>query len=81
MTQPALHALAPELESFDSEPYYQVIGQKVSHRLAQRPGSFVVLKYVRPVIKRHDTQTLHCAPAPLGVIEGNRWRALEHHIC
>ena len=51
---------------------YEVVGQKVSHRLAQRPGSFVVLKYVRPVIKRHDTQTLHCAPAPLGVIEGSR---------
>jgi transposase len=51
---------------------YEVIGEKVSHRLAQRPGSFVVLKYVRPVIKRRDTQTLHCAPAPQGVIEGSR---------
>jgi transposase len=51
---------------------YEVIGEKVSHRLAQRPGSFVVLKYVRPVIKRRDTQTLHCAPAPVGVIEGSR---------
>ena len=51
---------------------YEVIGEKVSHRLAQRPGSFVVLKYVRPVIKRRDTQTLHCAPAPAGVIEGSR---------
>ena len=50
----------------------EVIGEKVSHRLAQRPGSFVVLKYVRPVIKRLDTQTLHCAPAPVGVIEGSR---------
>jgi transposase len=51
---------------------YEVIGQKVSHRLAQRPGSFVVLKYVRPLIKRRDTQTLHCAPAPVGVFEGSR---------
>ena len=51
---------------------YEVIGEKVSHRLAQRPGSFVVLKYVRPVIKRRDTETLHCAPAPVGVIEGSR---------
>ena len=32
----------------------------------------MVLKYVRPVIKRRDTQTLHCAPAPAGVIEGSR---------
>jgi transposase len=61
---PEAQGLAPE--------QYEVIGEKVSHRLAQRPGSFVVLKYVRPVIKRRDTQTLHCAPAPVGVIEGSR---------
>ena len=29
MTQPELHALAPELETFDSEPYYQVIGHEL----------------------------------------------------
>jgi len=31
-----------------------------------------VLKYVRPVIKRLDTKTLHCPAAPAGVIEGSR---------
>jgi transposase len=51
---------------------YELVGQKVSHRLAQRPGAYVVLKYVRPVIKRRETQTLHCPPAPVGVIEGSR---------
>jgi transposase len=51
---------------------YEVIGEKVSHRLAQRPSSYVVLKYVRPVIKRHDTQVLSCPPAPVGVIDGSR---------
>ena len=51
---------------------YEVIGEKVTHRLAQRPGSYVVLKYVRPLIKRHDTQALSCPPAPLGVLEGSR---------
>lgn len=51
---------------------YEVIGEKVSHRLAQRPGSFVILKYVRPVIKRHDTQVLSCPAAPVGVIDGSR---------
>ena len=51
---------------------YEVIGEKVSHRLAQRPGSYVILKYVRPVIKRLDTQTLSCPPAPIGVIDGSR---------
>lgn len=61
----------PEAQGLRPEDY-EVIGEKVSHRLAQRPGSFVVLKYVRPVIKRRDTQTLHCAPAPVGVFEGSR---------
>ena len=51
---------------------YDVIGEKVSYRLAQRPGSYVVLKYVRPLIKRLDTQILHCPPAPAGVLEGSR---------
>lgn len=62
---------SPEVQGLAAEQY-EVIGQKVSHRLAQRPGSFVVLKYVRPIIKRRDTHTLHCAAAPLGVIEGSR---------
>ena len=64
VVNPEARELAPE--------QYEVIGQKTSYRLAQRPGSFVVLKYVRPVIKRRDTQTLHCPPAPVGVIEGSR---------
>ena len=51
---------------------FEVIGEKASYRLAQRPGSFVVLKYVRPVIKRLDTQAISCPPAPVGVIEGSR---------
>ena len=61
----------PETEGLAPEAY-EVIGEKVSHRLAQRPGSYVVLKYVRPVIKRRDTQVLSCPPAPVGVIEGSR---------
>lgn len=48
------------------------IGEKVSYRLAQRPGSYVVLKYIRGLFKRRDTQSLSCAPAPSGVIEGSR---------
>jgi len=51
---------------------YEVISQKVSYRLAQRPGSYVILKYLRSVTKRRDTQTMSCAPAPVGVIEGSR---------
>jgi len=43
---PDAQGLAPE--------QYEVVGEKVSHRLAQRPGSFVVLKYVRPVLLNVD---------------------------
>jgi len=61
----------PEAVGLSAEQY-EVVGEKVTHRLAQRPGSYVVLKYVRPVSKRRDTRELVCAPAPVGVIEGSR---------
>ncbi len=60
-----------ESEGLDPEDV-EVIGERVSHRLAQRPGSYVILKYVRPVIKRRDTQQLSCPAAPVGVLEGSR---------
>jgi transposase len=47
---------------------YEVIGEKVTHRLAQRPASYVVLKYVRPVVKlKSDKVISH--PAPEGVFD------------
>ncbi|WP_455289703.1 IS66 family transposase [Cupriavidus necator] len=61
----------PDMEQLKPDQY-EVIGEKVTHRLAQRPGSYVVLKYVRPLIKRKDTQALSCPPAPIGVIDGSR---------
>lgn len=51
---------------------FEIIGQKVTHHLAQRPGSYVVLKYVRPLVKLKATQQLSCAGAPASVIEGSR---------
>jgi transposase len=61
----------PETEGLAADEF-EVISEKVSYRLAQRPGSYVILKYVRPVIKRRDTEVLSCPPAPVGVIEGSR---------
>ena len=61
----------PEIVGLSNDQY-EVIGEKVTHRLAQQPGSYVVLKFVRPVIKRLDTQAISCPPAPAGVIEGSR---------
>lgn len=49
---------------------YERVQDKVSYRLAQQPGSYVVLAYVRPVLKAKAQGTLSCAPAPAGVIEG-----------
>ena len=61
VVDPAIEAL-PETER-------EVIGEKVSHRLAQEPGSYKVLKYVRQVIKRRDTGELLAPPAPPNVLE------------
>src|SRR5215510_1222220 len=52
-----------------SESDYEVIGEKVTYRLAQRPGAYVLLKYVRTVIKRKETEALSCPPAPPAVLE------------
>ncbi len=64
--------LAAPGQSELSADQYEVVSEKVSYRLAQRPGSHVVLKYVRPVIKLRESQQLCCAAAPVGVIEGSR---------
>ena len=48
---------------------YEVIGEKISYRLAQRPGAYVILKYVRKVLKRKATAELSCPPAPPAVLE------------
>jgi transposase len=61
----------PDVAGLDPADY-EVIREKVSHRLAQRPGSYVILKYVRPVIKLRATHALSCPPAPVGVLDGCR---------
>jgi transposase len=58
----------PEIADLPSEAY-EVIGEKVTYRLAQRPGAYVILKYRRPLIKRKDTEVLSCPPAPPAVFE------------
>ena len=37
---------------------FEVIGHKTTRRLAQRPASYVVLEYVRPVVKRKRDGTI-----------------------
>ena len=62
---------APETPRFAPQEV-EVISYKDSYRLAQRPGSYVVLKYHRPVVKLHASQAIVCVKAPIGVIEGSR---------
>jgi transposase len=62
---------APETEGLGPDEF-ELISHKESFRLAQRPGSYVVLKYRRPVIKLKASATIVCPPAPGGIIEGSR---------
>jgi transposase len=58
----------PEVKNLPPDAY-EVSSEKVTYRLAQRPGAYVILKYRRPVIKRKDTEGLSCPPAPPAVFE------------
>ena len=61
---------APALRGDDADAW-QVIDYKTTHRLAQRPGSWVVLAYRRPVLRHRDEHSLTEAPAPGNVLEGS----------
>ncbi len=56
---------------FDALPEDQrkIIGEKVSFRLAQRPGSYLVLEYRRLVYKRLQDQKIVTTAAPANVLE------------
>jgi len=49
---------------------YEIIGEKVTRRLAQRPGSYVVLEYVCPVVKPKGGDKPVTTPAPAAIFEG-----------
>jgi transposase len=51
---------------------YDRIGEKITYRLAQRPAAYVVLEYIRPLLKLREGGRLVTTPAPSGVIEGSR---------
>jgi transposase len=61
---------APQLLGPDAE-CYEIIDHKVTRRLAQRPGSYVVLEYHRPVIRPRGSTTLIEVPAPSTIFEGS----------
>jgi len=47
---------------------HEIVSEKTTLRLAQKPASYVVLKYVRPVVKRKADGVLTCPPAPASVL-------------
>ena len=58
----------PDIEAIP-EDQRVLIGEKVSYRLAQRPGSYVILEYTRPVYKILEDQSILSTPAPANVLE------------
>ena len=58
----------PEIEAIP-EARRERIGEKVTYRLAQRPGSYVVLAYTRPVYKILEDQRILTTPAPANVLD------------
>ncbi len=59
----------PELEGPNADEY-EVIREEHTYRLAQRSASYVVLEYIRPVLKHRASQTLSQPPAPTSLWEG-----------
>ncbi len=65
--------LAPDIPAAELDDFEQ-IGEKKNRKLAQRPGSYVVLEYVRPVFKKNaaadaiDSEII-CAPPVASVLE------------
>ncbi len=60
-------------DTADKSPeQYEIIGEKITYRLIQNPGSYEILKVHRPVVKIKDSEQILCAPAPAGVIEDSR---------
>ena len=58
----------PELNG-PNQHEYEIIGEKITRRLAQHPGSYVVLEYVRPVLKHKPSQRLTTVPAPSAIFD------------
>lgn len=60
----------PELAGPDAA-LYEIIGIRSTFRLAQRPTSYVVLQYDRPVFKRKGEDPPRPSPAPANVLDSS----------
>ena len=57
---------APELEGDE----YEVLREEHTYRLAQRRSSYVVIEYIRPVVKRRADHKVITTPAPPSLFPG-----------
>lgn len=67
--QKIIELSAPELEG-ENAAQYDIIGYKETNRLAQQPGSYVVLVYRRPIVRHKTAQTVNTTPTPTNVLDG-----------
>jgi transposase len=63
-----LHA---DLEGVPADQY-EIISEKVTYRIAQRPSAYHVIAYRRPVVKLKATGEILGLPATEGVLRGSR---------
>jgi len=63
-----IHVDVPELRGNEAK-HYSIIDEHITYRLAQRPSSYVVLKYIQPVIKHNGTSVITTKTAPNPVFE------------
>jgi transposase len=61
IADPRIDALPPDA--------YEVIAERATHHLAQKPGAYVVIKQVRQVVRLKETREIVCPPAPVAVLE------------
>ncbi len=65
-----IHVNDPEAETIP-ETHRELIDEKVTHRLAQRPGSYVVLEYRRAVVKDRRNDRIHTTQARANVLDNS----------
>ena len=58
----------PEAKALDPGSY-DIVGHKTTSRLLQKPGTFEIVRYRRPVIKRRDNGAFLTPDFPLTVLE------------
>lgn len=62
--------IAPELQGEHADNY-SIIDTKITYKLAQRPESYVVLRYETPVVKCKTTAKIYSPAMPAGIFEGS----------